>query len=145
VSAHVWLHASVCKPYRPSQDSRPSRSALALLPRARSHSPSSELSHRSAQPAGKRAQVRGGGGDASEVACVGAHDALCVRLNKIMGVYICAALDFIRSVCMCVCIRVCERACVVACEWKRTLSAASRFAPFSISTRTACTCPFLLA
>ena len=43
------------------------------------------------------------------------------------------------------CMRVCERACVVACECTRTLVAASISAPFSISTRTASTCPCSLA
>ena len=37
------------------------------------------MSHRPAQPAGKRAQVRGGGGDASEGACVGGmHVCPCI-------------------------------------------------------------------
>jgi hypothetical protein len=48
------------------QDSRPSRSALASSPRDRSGSQTSALSDRPAQPAGKSAQVRGVGGDASD-------------------------------------------------------------------------------
>ncbi len=70
MSAHVWLLANGCVHPRLPQSARPSRSALAPLPRDRFHSPASAMSRRSAQPAGKRAQVRGGGGDASDGACV---------------------------------------------------------------------------
>ena len=83
MSAHVWLHVSVCVPLWLPQSARPSRSALALLPRARSCSPTSAMSHRPAQPAGKRAQVRGGGGDASDGACVGACTCAHALLREI--------------------------------------------------------------
>jgi hypothetical protein len=54
------------------------------------------MSHRTAQPAGKRAQVRGGGGDASNGACVRAGTvahALCARLKTILYVYFYESLD----------------------------------------------------
>jgi hypothetical protein len=53
------------------------------------------MSHRSAQPAGKHAQVRDGGGDASNGAYV-VHARVpmhCVCDYQVMSMYLCAALD----------------------------------------------------